>query len=199
MKLTVLCCTLAALLLVPMASAEERVFTRGDDGALANRSTTEMPTSFDLSAERFSACTNDGRAIYGLEVLGRQGVDLIEGGLEELTGLMAPAAFQLNRKLMTPGRGIELTNPEAVAQGLNRFPTASAKVAGKGVSLGLSVFDGGSCGGSLDSALGGETASCSGSCNCSTCVCSGTYECCSAGCGGCFVVADSSGLCGGAQ
>lgn len=41
--------------------------------------------------------------------------------------------------------------------------------------------------------------SCSGACNCTTCVCTGTLSCCASGCGDCWAVADLFGCGGGTQ
>jgi hypothetical protein len=44
-----------------------------------------------------------------------------------------------------------------------------------------------------------DTTSCSGACNCSTCVCSGTESCCESGCNYCWGYLDGSGACGVSQ
>lgn len=38
--------------------------------------------------------------------------------------------------------------------------------------------------------------SCSGACNCSTCVCEGSLSCCGGGCGACWESLDDEGACG---
>lgn len=49
---------------------------------------------------------------------------------------------------------------------------------------------------SVPSPFGKAADSCSGACNCSTCVCSGSLGCCLDGCDACWGVLDDGGACG---